>query len=170
MPAILRPTVLAPRPSCLILFLPPTSSFRCLAVYLRSSLLNPLGAQPYKLPTIPYLSDLHSRAILASALESCHTTANSLRVYRRDHVCEILMLRDINQKNGISVEARWFTRWQKLYREILEAKEYCCAFWYVDLIRRKRVFNPWLLCYWRECDRPYCSVSNEKHYLKRYIV
>lgn len=27
-------------------------------------------------------------------------------VYRRDHVCEISMLRDINQKNGISVAAR----------------------------------------------------------------
>lgn len=69
-------------------------------------------------------------------LSSCHTTANSPHVYRRDHVCEISMLRDINQKNGISVAARWFTRWQKLYREeIFGAKEYCCATRYVDLIR-----------------------------------
>lgn len=137
MPTILRPTALTPFLHCLILFflLPLTFSSRSSAAHLRSSLRDLLGARnPTNCPQ-SHICRISTLARYWLPLSGCHTIANSLRVYRRSHVCKISMLRDINQKKGISAAARWFTRWQKLYRGIFEAKEYCCALRYVDLIR-----------------------------------
>lgn len=97
MPTILRSRSIPPA-SILFFLLPLMSSFRSPAVYLRSSLRDLLGGRNPTNCRQSHICRISALARYWLPLSSCHTIANSPRVYRRDHVCKISILRDINKK------------------------------------------------------------------------